>query len=278
MRRTVQRQMLLQESEQRKHAPVQLAAADNRPPACAAPGRADAAAPSADGGRVLTPEEINEIKQREWQEGQWQVHVTFHNDVRHKYVAGSGQEPNTFNRLPPAQQAWAILMNGTPEMRKDVVLTNDPPAMATFKKVQQSLIYTGCANCHGGNKAQGNFTLHFPANSDAQTYTNFLILERYQTKVGDRQYSMIDRTQPDASLLLEFALPPDIGQPPHPKAANYKGAVHSKADPRLKQAIDWIGALNPVTPDYSDIDLSARQASERPLVPPPASRPAAPHH
>lgn len=276
MRRTVQRQILLDESEARKHAPVQLAAADRRPPAGATPGRPDGAAPSAEGGRLVTPEEINEVKQREWQEGQTQVHVNFRNDVRRKYIASSGQEANTFNHLPPAQQAWAIVKNGTPEMKKDVILTTDPPAMATFKRVQQSLIYTGCANCHSGNKVQGNFSLHLPANGEAQTYTNFLILQKYQAKIGDRQYSMIDRTQPDASLLVQFALPPDIGQPPHPKATNYKGAVHSKADPRLKQAIDWVGALNPVTPDYSDIDLAPKQGSERPMVPPPASRPAAP--
>jgi hypothetical protein len=257
MRRTVQRQILLDESEARKHAPIQLAAADNRPPAGTTPGRAEPA-PASGAGRLLTPEEINQVKQTEWQEGQWQVRVTFKGDVRHKYVASSGVEANTFNRLPPAQQAWTILKKGTPEMRKDVILTNDPPVMTTFKRVQQ---------CHSGNKAQGNFSLNFPASGEAQTYTNFLILQNYQAKVGDRQYSMIDRTQPDASLLVQFALPPDIGQPPHPKATNYKGAVHSKADARLKQAIDWISSLNPVTPDYSDINLSGSRGTERPLVP-----------
>jgi hypothetical protein len=274
MRRTVQRQMLLEQSEARKHQPIQLAAADNRPPAGAAPGRADAA-PGAEPGRLLTPEEINEVKQAEWQEGQ-QVRATFKNDVRRKYIASSGVEANTFNRMPPAQQAWAIVKNGTPEMKKDVILTNDPPAMATFKRVQQSLISTGCANCHSGNKAQGNFSLHFPANSAAATYTNFLILQQYQEKIGDRQYSMIDRTQPDSSLLVQFAMPPDVGRPPHPKAANYKGAVHGKADARLKQAVDWISSLNPVTPDYSDIELAPKQGTERPMVPPTASRPAVP--
>lgn len=278
MTRTVQRQILLDQSEARKHEPIQLAAADNRPPAGATPAApAGGDAPPAPAGRLLTPDEINEIKQAEWQEGQWQVHVTFKGDVRRKYIAMSAIEPQTFNRLPPAQQAWAIVKNGTAEMKKDVILINDPPAMATFKRVQQSLINTGCINCHSGAKAQGNFSLRFPNDTEPPEYTNFLILQKYQAKVGDRQYSMVDRIQPDSSLLVQFALPPDIGQPPHPKAPNYKGAAHTRADPRVKTTIDWISSLSPVVPDYSDIDMAPKQASERPIVPPPpASRPAPP--
>lgn len=271
MRRTVDRQILLAQSEERKHAPVQLAAAGN-PPAGAVPA-APAGGQGAAIGRLVTPEEINRMRQAEWQEGQ-QVRVSFKNDVQRKYIAKQGIEPATFNRMTPAQRAWVIVQNGTPEMKKDVVLTSDPPAFATFKKVQQQLLSAGCANCHTAGKQQGNFALHFPAGDEPTTYTNFLLLQRYQQKEGDRTYLMIDRSRPGDSLLVQFSLPPDLGQPPHPKARNYAGAVRTRNDPRLKTATDWITGLNPVVPDYSDIDLAPRRAGDHPISP--TSRPETP--
>jgi hypothetical protein len=269
MMRTVDRQILLEQSQERKHRPVQLAAAGDAPPAGAMPP-GNRGATSAN--RLVTPEEINQIKQDEWQKDET-VRVTFRDDVRRKYIAKEGISPATFNQMTPPQQAWAILQDGTPEMKKDVVILNDPPELATFKRVQQSLIYPGCASCHTAGKAQGNFALHFPANDEAATYTNFVTLQRYQQKIGDRTYLMIDRARPDNSLLVQFSLPMDIGQPPHPKAQNYRGAVRTRNDPRLKTAIDWISSLNPVVPDYSDIDQEPKPG-EHPLAP--TTRPATP--
>lgn len=269
MMRTVDRQILLEESQERKHAPVQLAAAAAEPPAGAVPADNSGGAAA---NRLVTPEEINFIKQAEWQKDE-SVRVTFRNDVRRKYIAKEGLDPAQFNRMTPPQQAWAILQDGTTEMKKAVILITDPPELATFKKVQQSLIYTGCASCHTAGKAQGNFALHFPTNDEAATYSNFIILQKYQQKIGDRVYLMIDRARPDDSLLIQFSLPMDVGQPPHPKAPNYRGAVRTRNDPRLKTALDWLTALNPVVPDYGDIDLESKPG-EHPLMP--ATRPAPP--
>ena len=262
MIQTVLRQEEMEESERRKHAPVQLAAVEGGAPA-PTPARTARPAPA----RMLSADEINLVKQDEWQQGQ-QVRATFRDDVRRKYMAQSGVDPADFNRLTPSQQAWAIVQNGTPEMKKDV-LVSDPPAIQQFKKVQQQLIYTGCANCHGGERSLGNFALHFPAESDAATYTNFIILQKYEAKVGDRSYFMLDRERPGDSLLIQFALPLDIGQPPHPKAANYNGAIKSRSDMRLKGAADWIASLTPVVPDYSALDVSSRAGPPtRPATPP----------
>ena len=278
MLRTVNRQVMLDQSEARKHAPVQLAAADNNPRTSASDARASSSGSSPAGGRLLTPEEVNFIRQSEWQEGE-KVTAVFRNDVRRKYVAQQGVDPQAFNRLTPPQQAWAIVKNGSPEMKKDVLI-GDTPAMLQFRKVQGSLLTAGCAACHTPDKNSGGFSLHLPADNEAATYTNFLILNRYKHAEGDRTYSMLDRERPAESLLLQFALPPEMGTPPHPKAPNYKGAVHTRNDSRLKAASDWISSLNPVAPDYSEINLGASPPpSTRPSALPPArttSRPATP--
>jgi hypothetical protein len=162
LKRTVDRQADLDQSEARRHAPIQLAAAGNAPI-----GAAPATAPAASNGptRLVTPEEMNLIAQSEWQQDQL-VHPTFRNDVRRKYITRTGVNPVEFNRLTPPQQAWAIVKNGTPEMKKEVILS-DPPAIMNFKKVQTSLLSTSCANCHSGLRAIGSFSLHLPADGEA---------------------------------------------------------------------------------------------------------------
>ena len=177
---TIDRQEELELHEARRHRPVQLATADDNPRSVDAPPRpARASVP----GRLLAPEEINLIKQDELQDGQ-SVTVRFQNDVRRKYIAKEGIDPAEFNRLTPAKQAWAIIKNGTDAMRKDVLL-GDPPAMQQFKKVQRTIV-AGCAACHSEQKPGGNFALHFPAESEAAMYTNFLLLQLYSHKEGDR--------------------------------------------------------------------------------------------
>ena len=269
---TVDRQLELEQHEARKHRPVELAAADNNPRTGGAdrnpPARGNNA-PGGAAGRLLTPDEINEIRQNEWQQGQ-PIRVRFEDDVRRKFIARQGTDPAEFNRLTPAQQAWLIIHNGTDEMRRDVIL-GDPPAMQQYKIVQRSLV-AGCAQCHTQGKTQGEFALHWPAESDAATYTNFLILQKYAYKQGNRSYSMIDRERPDDSGLIQFAVPPDVGDPPHPDAPNYRGVVRTKNDPRLRKAADWISSLNPITPDYSDIDIGIGSAGAGAGAP--ASRPA----
>jgi len=268
MIQTVDRQIELEEHEARKHAPVELAAADNNPRSAAPPAAERPAAPA---NRLLTPDEINLIRQDEWQEGQT-IRARFENDVRRRYVAREQLDPGVFNRLPPVRQAWAIIQQdiqqNTDALRKDVILS-DPPAMTQFRQIQRSLL-AECGRCHTPAKAPGNFVLHFPAENDAATYTNFLILQKYSHKEGNKAYAMIDRLQPPNSLLLKFALPPNRDlDASHPDADNYHGVIRNPNDMRLRKAADWIASLNPTVPsDYNDIDLGGGNPTSKPSVPP----------
>ena len=260
----VERQAELEIRENRKHAPPEFAAADDKPGARAG-GAAPAPATRPTTTRampLLTADEINFVREQEWQAGQ-PIRATFKNDVRRMYIAREGLDPAVFTRLPIAQQAWAILQNGTPEMRQNVIL-GDPPAMTQFRIVQRTIL-TGCAQCHNAARSpSGNFAIHWPANNDAETCTNFIILQKYNYKSGDRTYGMIDRDHPQDSLLIQFALPPMMASPGHPAAQNYKGIAKSINDSRLKTANDWISSLNPVTPDYSSLNVGVGPDASRP--------------
>jgi hypothetical protein len=143
-----------------------------------------------------------------------------------------------------------------------------------------------------------------PAESDAATYTNFYILQKY-TKTfqstdsavfGRGDLRVIDRQHPEQSLLLQYGLPGSQAEYPHPDVPGYKPVFHGKADPRFQLIQNWIGkALQPVEPDYG-IDFpvpgsgsgaattqaatskpaSAPATSPRPPATRPAPRPPAP--
>ena len=267
MIQTVDRQMQLEGKQERlklaQSRPVEVAAADNVPRTGGGP-TTQRRAPQAPTGRVLTPDEINFVRQSEWQEGQPVNPIRFENDVRRRYIAREGLNAGEFLKLPPAQQAWAITHRGNDEMKKDVII-GDPPALRQFRTIQHAIL-TGCAatGCHTSDKAPGGFALHLPAQNDADTITNFVILQQYAGNVDKRKYQMIDRESPDRSLLVQFAVPPDIADVPHPKAGNYRGVVRARNDPRLQATIEWMGrTLNPVAPDY-DFDLTNSKPATRP--------------
>ena len=276
MLQTLERQVQLERSEARKKAPVELAAADNNPRGGAPPPdrgqQPQQKQPErVDIGGLLMPEEVNLVKQSEWQEGQV-VKVKFENDVRRRYVAREGLDPAVFNRQPPAQQAWAIVRHGSPDMKKDVIILNDPPVMLQYKKVQATIVNV-CAKCHTQDKPAGGFGVHFPDESEAATYTNFVLLQRYSEMINKNKFLMINRERPQDSLLAQFALPPDVGDPGHQKVPNYNGVARTRNDQRYRQLADWLSALNPVAPEY-DFDLTSggpgEKAAPKSNNPPPA--------
>jgi hypothetical protein len=145
-------------------------------------------------------------------------------------------------------------------MKKDVQVLSDPPALFQYRRQVQPFLIANCATsgCHGGPNAQ-KFMLITPAESDAASYTNFYILQHYtkplrassNTIFGHGDLRMVDRQQPERSMLLQYALPGAIAEYDHPEVANYKPAVRGVNDPRYRQILDWIGkSLRPEDPQY----------------------------
>lgn len=207
--------------------------------------------------RMVTPHEINRIRQLEWHKGD-RVAVRLENDVKRRYLASSDFTPQQFNKMTPPEQAFEILDNGPSRLHRDVIIVNDPSAIAQFKSVVQRHVLTGCATagCHGGTKA-GDFVLHSPANKDVQTYTNFILLQDYKLTDDDgREHLMINRAHPEDSLLTQYGLPQRDADMPHPKAQNFRPLFKGRNDPRYKAMVGFIAeTLTRQQPDYG-IDLT----------------------
>jgi hypothetical protein len=266
---------------------LQKQLADSHPAGATQPGVNPATQPSpGDGGnhagpkgpakRMVTQKEIQAIRQLEWRQGDRTVKVKVPADVRKRFI-DANIVPDA-GRLSQNDLAFAIMQQGPPALRDQVQITSDPAPMVEFRqKVEKQVVQASCLQCHLAGKLQGdhNQLALFAGDNDPATYTNFIVLQQFtkeiQLKPKDRpiEYSMIDRTRPEGSLLPQYALPPDLADVPHPQAAGYKGAVKNKTDMRYRELLGWIESLSPLAPDYSFIDLTQEP-------PPDAKDPAAP--
>lgn len=217
--------------------------------------------------RMVTPEEINRIREVELGKNDTNVRVHIDPDAKKKFLSFTGMSNSEFARMAPVQQAYMILDQGKRDMRDGVHILSDPPPLLSFHKDVIRALISGCATskCHGSHSA-GSFYLYPQAENEAAIYTDFVILQKYARTINGRRYQFIDRETPDQSLLLQYVLPPDFAEIPHPGKTSYKGIVHSRNDQHYKQIYNWISTQLPLpAPDYGFIDLSA----------PPTTKPAA---
>lgn len=77
-----------------------------------------------------------------------------------------------------------------------------------------------------------------------------------------RTYHMIDRDRPADSLLLQFALPMNLADHPHPEVPGFKPVFRLLKDPRYEQFLRWISNdLSPLQSDYG-INLGGPQRGQ----------------
>jgi len=231
--------------------------------------------------RLLSPSDINIIRQAEIRPDD-NVRVRFDNDVKRRFIAMTNADPARFNNLKPADQAMEILHHGDPRMRDDVKILQDPATVTEFRRLVPNVL-TGCAAtaCHGGS-AGGRFILYAPADNDAAVYTDFYILEKYVKQgagggsiFGGADRRMIDRANPEQSMLLQYGLPQNMGQPPHPDVRGFRPAYVNKDNPQYRRVLTWIKGQSPMEPVYEGIkyDLPHAPGSEPPATAP-ATKPA----
>lgn len=213
--------------------------------------------------RFLSEEDINRIRQLELKPTDDNIRIRFANDVERRFASFDNAEASRFRNLKPQQKAIAIVERGDPDFSQDVHVLSDPSSLLEYRRSIQPMVLAGCASsgCHGGTTA-GKLVLFSPASNDASTYSNFFILQTYAANLktatpnvfgGDtRQVAMINRTQPEQSLLVQYGLPTDVSQFDHPEVAGgYRGMFRGRNDPRYQQLVDWIGnSLRTVEPNY----------------------------
>jgi hypothetical protein len=196
--------------------------------------------------RYLNEDQINRIRQVELKPDD-QVRVAFNKDVRRRFLAMGLADSTTFYELNPTAQALEILTKGDPSMAADVRILSDPAAIAEFRGGAarvQPIILGGCAvsGCHNATAAAGGFVLSTNDESPAAAYSNFCTLQSYYQPATtlEMRRSMIDRTYPEKSLLLQYCLPQQLTDTPHPEARNFHSLFGGRNDPRYQSFLHWI--------------------------------------
>lgn len=235
-------------------------------------GPATGARPPAAPRTLLDDEQINKIKQAELREGDANIRVRFANNVQRRFVSAYNKSASVFLAQRPVDQALAILDEADPKFHDDVIILNDPAPLLEFRNFIQPMVLQNCATsqCHAPGNSTG-FTL-YSERSDAATYTNFYIMQQYGKRLeapgspfgsGPAVRKMIDRNQPQMSLLAQYGLPTDIAEVDHPQATGWRPMFRDIRDPRYQQSIDWMRSLRPIEPEYGiDYPLPGKPTSQ----------------
>ena len=235
------------------------------------PGAAPRIGPSGRGGprlagkafrrkRALTLREVNRIRLAEIGKADKTLRVVFRNKVIERFI-DMMREDGEFEddprrarkfRQQSAFQKLSYILDTIPadhwKIRDDIVLKSDPKVLQTFRRQVWPVVAKGCASasCHGSPRIKGNLRLfNVAVNDDVGIYTNFLILDTSTARGRD----MINRDHPDASLLLQYGLPPGEGSVSHP--GNIAPIYRSVKDRAYRTVKSWIDSLNgPPRPNY----------------------------
>ena len=177
-----------------------------------------------------------------------------------------------------SEPGWKVLelifAVGAKQYYPQVSVADDSEAMRTFRvTVHQRYVlsYCGTVDCHGGPQA-GDFFVFRARPNDVQTvYTNFYILHRYQNRDG----LMLDRSNPERSLLLQYGLPVAQASTPHPGPDLARGWRHRLPTPahnRAQLLTAWIQSLWTPAPNYGiNYTPPTFPKAQRPEKPDPAA-------
>lgn len=215
---------------------------------------------------LLSDRDILWVRLMEMNPDQRGLKIVYKNRALQRYIDSMrGQQLSNWDRpgkeehflgMPRNRQVAEILRN-MPEnwdLLKDIHIESDPRFMQWFRSRIWPLVKNSCAqaNCHGGPSPKGNLRFFpVPGRSDRVDYTNYVILSGWQ-KNGKW---LIDRNNPEDSLLLQFGLNPMISKNRHPGTGNdtreFPVLFTNQRSQGYRRVLEWIRSLKgPMHPNY----------------------------
>ncbi len=220
---------------------------------------ADDAAPTPPTGlRKLTREEINRIR---YMEG--------HPDFRGE------RSRRAFRKLTAPQKLHHIAYYKGAKYADKVEIKSDPEVFVEFRKQVLPIAIRGCAkpSCHASTNEDETIRFRLfkdPKKTPATTFADFIILNDLEVGV----YRVIDRSQPENSLLLTYMLPSKDVKPEmrHPGGFELKPVFRSRKTAGFRRIQKWIASLKHPQEKYGVRLVPSRQD---PATPPddPAQEP-----
>ena len=208
-------------------------------------------------GWLVSEEDINRIRLAETGAESLRTFVDFRGDVIDRFIQSQRSskdfQERRFRRMRPVEKLAYIVRNldpNNPSLVDDIVVRSDPKSLDEFRRsVWPGILQTcGAANCHGGPSPVGGWKVfRAKVREERIDYTNFVILDGLTG--ADGKARMIDRGNPDKSLLLQYGLAYDRAEMKHPvKLRQPMFSVPTAA--AYRRLRDWIAALKNPHPNY----------------------------
>ncbi len=228
----------------------------------------------------LTPEQINLIKVYELDlrsKPRLLIQRSTYDELLKRYaehplIPVTREGKAEFYKKPAVEIMDIMFRVGARDLYGEVQVIGQPESMTTFRdQISARWLTNRCATtrCHGGSEAGRLKLLNRAPNSEATVYTNFLILDRFDTR---QPVPMIDYTNPSDSLLLQMALPREDVLYPHPDVKGWRPVFLSERSQQYRAAMAWMRMMYQPRPDYPIEYSPGVPAEGEPVEPEPDDR------
>lgn len=170
--------------------------------------------------------------------------------AEHPLIPVTREGKADFYKKPAVEIMDIMFRVGARDLYGEVKVLGQPESMTTFRdQISARWLTNRCATtrCHGGSEAGRLKLLNRAPNSEATVYTNFLILDRFDTR---QPVPMIDYTNPSDSLLLQMALPREDVLYPHPEVKGWRPVFVNQKSPQYRAAMEWMRMMYQPRPEY----------------------------
>ena len=171
-------------------------------------------------------------------------------DPDHPAVPKRESDRKALLRGPGIEQLALLFALEARELYAQAQVRQDPETLAAFRReINPGHVARYFEPQFGGGRVPGLDLVRRRPNTTAEAYTNFVALCRFRHEGRP----MIDRYNPEASLLLQWALPRDEARHPAPDLPGWRPRFRSLRDPRCTRLRAWIDGLVKFDPDYATL-------------------------
>lgn len=205
------------------------------------------------------------------------VRVYFEDKVLRDFLDAMSGHPDfdtrderaSFLELSPTKQLQLIRLHTGTRFADRITILTDPLVFRRFKRVLP-IVMAGCgtSGCHGGPEAHGYRLRTGRPRSAENLYTHFFILN--QAHKGNLQ--LVDRANPEESLILQYGLPSSQAKLTHPKEIPAM-FPRGREDVRYQIVRDWIEMLQMPEP-RTGVTLPGYSEPRPPMLGSPTTAPA----
>ena len=157
-----------------------------------------------------------------------------------------------FRRRPGYEQADLLFKLRARDLYSQIDVREEPGPLADYRRfVNDPYVARYFGPLFGQGQIDGLTLFTDRPGNEVEAYTNFYLLSQF-TRDGKL---MIDRANPEMSLLLQWALPRDVARWAAPEVENWTPRFQSMQDPEFVRIVEWVQSLYDGEPDYG-IDYS----------------------